>query len=58
MSEDDSCYLWLFLGLLEINQEDLHEIAEHGGDAYFSSSKINGPLQNGLQLLLFEESNQ
>lgn len=44
MDEDNPCNLWLFLSLLKVDKEDLHEIAKHGGDAYLSSTKIDRPL--------------
>jgi len=49
---------WLLLGLLQVDQEDLHEVAEHGGDADLAAPKTHRPLQQRLQLPLLQQAHQ
>lgn len=43
MSEDDPCNLWFFLGLLQVDQEDLHQVTKHSGNADLNNSKFTYP---------------
>ena len=52
---DDPQYLWLLFSLLQVDEEDLHEVAEHGGGADLPAPQVHRPLQDRLHLRVLEQ---